>query len=141
MTSLKFSDGSDPVERDSRSLDTATNAGGKSRTIQSQAEDADINTIVRRFGLTGELPVARRVPLDIQHFDADVDYRDCLEAVRAADSSFSSLPAEVRARFENDPARFVDFATDPKNLDQMRSWGLAPAAPVAAPEGAGGAPG
>lgn len=98
------------------------------RTNQDSKEEADINTIVRRFGITGEVPVSLRVPLPEAFFECDVEYRDCLDAIRAAAASFETLPAEVRARFANDPAGLVDFAGDPKNLDQLRAWGMAPPA-------------
>ena len=34
------------------------------------------------------------------------------------------LPASVRARFDNDPSKFVEFATDEANLAELRSLGL-----------------
>lgn len=102
-----------------------------SLAVQSQADDADINTIVKRFGLTGELPLNKRVPLPSDLFVDGLDYRECLEAVKAADASFMSLPAAVRSSFDNDPEAFVAFAENPDNLAKLREWGLAPAAAVA----------
>jgi hypothetical protein len=49
-----------------------------------------------------------------------------------AETAFMSLPAQVRREFDNDPLQFVDFASDPENVPQMRTWGLAP--PEAVPE-------
>lgn len=96
-----------------------------SLAVQSQLEDADINTIVKRFGLTGELPANKRVPLDPDTFYDNVEYRDCLDVVAKANASFMSLPAGVRARFDNDPALFCDFAEVPENYDTLVEWGLA----------------
>ena len=73
-----------------------------SRAVQSQKEEADINTIVRNFGLTGVLPVGVRVP-QYGDFTGTGDYRDCVEAVRAAQESFDKLPATLRAELDNDP--------------------------------------
>ena len=42
-----------------------------------------------------------------------------------ADQAFMELPADVRLRFNNDAGSFVDFASDPDNLDEMRELGLA----------------
>lgn len=98
-----------------------------SLTIQSQREDADINVLVKRFGVTGELPMSQRVPLNLD-VDEVLDYKICMDYVRAAQSSFLSLPADVRASFDNDAARFVAFAEDRKNLEKLREWGLAPKA-------------
>jgi len=95
-----------------------------SLTQQSQAEEADINTIVRRFGLTGHMPQSVRAPT-WGDFDGVWDYRTALEAISEANNAFMEYPAAVRARFENDPAQFVDFCSDPANLGEMASLGLA----------------
>lgn len=108
----------------------------KSRAIQSQRDEADINTIVKRFGLTGELPMSQRVPLNLD-FDEVLDYRSCMDYVIQAQRSFDSLPAEVRSRFGNDHVSFVEWALDPASLPELRKLGLAPEAP----EGSSPAPG
>jgi len=118
-------------------------------TRQSDAADADINTIVKRFGLTGEIPQGARMP-QYGDFDGISDYRTALHAIRDADAMFMALPASVRKEFGNDPAKYVEFCSDPANLPAMRKMGLAPkekvdvidgsprsdvGAPVKAPEG------
>ena len=53
-----------------------------------------------------------------------------------------TMPADVRARFNNDPALFVDFCSDEANLDEMRKLGLAvPASQQGDPEGGTAGPG
>lgn len=96
-----------------------------SKTQQHQAEEADINTIMRKFGITGRVPV---VPLPPTFGDFDIgvsDYQSALHLINAANASFAGLSADVRKEFDNDPGRFVEFCSDPKNIDQMRKWGLA----------------
>lgn len=100
-----------------------------SLTVQSDAEDADINTIVKRFGLTGQLPSNVRVPLASDFVDI-VDFKSAMNALRSAQESFDVMPADVRARFLNDPQVFVEFCTETKdgvlvNLEEMRKLGLA----------------
>jgi phage internal scaffolding protein len=110
---------------------------------QHMAEDTDINKIVERFGVTGQLPVVDRMPLPDDYVGI-TDYQSAMNAVRRGQEAFESLRPEIRARFDNDPGAFVDFALDPKNLDQMREMGLAPAkiqemvapTPQGGPEGA-----
>jgi len=97
-----------------------------SLAVDSLREESDINTIVRRFGLTGRMPSDIRLPTYQNFLDAPDDYRGALDAIRAADASFNRLPAAVRARFENDPAQFVDFCSDPANLPALQEMGLAP---------------
>lgn len=105
-----------------------------SRTIQSQAAEADINNIVRNFGVTGQLPSAVRLP-QYGDFDLVDDYRSAIEAIKRAESDFMALPSSIRSRFANDPQAFADFCLDQSNLPQLREWGLAsaPAAPESPP--------
>lgn len=95
-----------------------------SRTIQSQEEDANINNIVRNFGLTGKLPVVSRLP-EYGDFDGISDYREAIEAVRQAERDFMALPSALRDKLKNDPQRFLEFCEDPANLDELRKYGLA----------------
>lgn len=44
------------------------------------------------------------------------------------------LPAKVRSRFENDPQKFLEFCSDPKNRDEAVSLGLIMSAPASAPD-------
>lgn len=118
------------MDRDLNSVLSGLKCEDPSRTVQSQADEADINTIVRNFGITGKLPEGVRVPT-YGDFEFVGDYKDALAAIQEADKSFFAMPAEVRSRFDNDPARFVDFCSDPSNLDEMRKLGLA--VPAAAP--------
>lgn len=106
---------------------------GPGKTIQSQKEEADINTIVKNFGVTGQLPSNVRVPSYGDFMVVD-DYRTAIEAIRSAEASFLAMPAEFRARLENDPQKFVEFCMDTRNLDEMRKLGLAVPAPALASE-------
>lgn len=112
---------------------------GPSLTQQSQAEDADINTIVRRFGLTGTVPINHRLPQE-GDFEGVFDYKSAMDAITAAQSNFNRYPAAIRARFDNDPGKFVDFCEDKNNLPELRKLGLAPEATDTPPTGAGGTP-
>lgn len=112
---------------------------GVSLTVQAGAEETDINTIVKRFGITGKMPENVRVPLAGDFTDA-FDFRTAMDGINEANRSFAAMPAEVRARFGNDPATFVDFCTKVgtdgslANLDEMRKLGLAVPAKVPDPE-------
>lgn len=125
-------------DRDAASLDSGLACEDKSLTKQSFAEECDINVIARRFGLTGELPQGVRLPR-YEDFSEAFDFHSAMNAIAQANESFSALPAEVRARFLNDPGRFVDFCADRGNRDEAIRLGLidkplpAPAAPAAAP--------
>ena len=42
------------------------------------------------------------------------DFKTAMDQIAAAKSVFASMPAKIRTEFQNDPARFVAFCTDPK---------------------------
>lgn len=91
-----------------RSDESALVCEDRSLAQQSFAEDADINTIAKRFGLTGELPHGVRRPM-YGDFTGITDYRQALDALAEAEDSFMQMPADVRASFDNDPEKFVDY--------------------------------
>lgn len=96
---------------------------GRSRTSQEFAEDADVNVIMARYVKTGTIPVF----LDQQPLVGDLhewSYHDMQNAIADANSAFAALPSSVRARFENDPAKFLEFASDDKNIGELRELGL-----------------
>lgn len=109
------------------------------RTIQSQKQDADINEIVRRFGLTGELPHSVRTP-QYGDFTGVTDYQTALNAVKEAEMAFMTLPAHIRARFNHDPQQLLEWAADPKNAKELKTLGLKDDSQAPAEDGAGGTP-
>lgn len=113
---------------DDVSVETGLECLDPSKTVQDATEDADINTIVRRFGLTGQLPDAVAMP-QYGDFEDVMDYHTAMIAVTKAQDSFMQMPADVRARFGNDPQMFLEFCGDPGNLEEARKLGLAPPAP------------
>lgn len=122
-----------PYNYDTDTRDSAFCCVGESKTSQQFKDECDINTIVRRFNLTGQMPSDVRAP-QYGDFEDVVDYQTALNAVIAAQGSFNALPADVRSRFSNDPGLFVDFCSDPENLPELRKLGLAvPEAAVPSP--------
>lgn len=103
-----------------------------SLTKQSFAEEVDINTIVKRFGLTGQLPENVAVP-QYADFDQVVDYHSAMLQVRAAQEAFMKMPAHVRARFNHDAGALVDFVSDERNRAEAERLGLVVPKVVPAP--------
>lgn len=97
---------------------------------QEFKEEVDINTIVRRFNITGELPQNVRQP-EYGDFTGISDYHSAVTAIAQAHEAFDAMPAEVRERFGNDPGAFVEFCENPANEEEARRMGLVPAAELA----------
>ena len=109
-------------------VDAASIEGGLScpeptKAQQHMADEADINTIVRRFGVSGVLPAGARAP-SYDDFSEVVDFHTAQLAIRRAQESFMALPADVRTRFDNDPGLFVDFCSEESNREELRKMGL-----------------
>lgn len=119
-------------DRNAVSRETALVCKDASRTKQSFKDETDINNIVRRFGLTGELPTSLKVPT-YEDFSAVVDFQSAMNIVIRAEKAFAEMPADVRRRFDNDPGKFMAFVHDDANKDEARKLGLLvpePSAPV-----------
>lgn len=102
---------------------TALDNDGK--TIQSQQKQTDINHILRSYQKTGHLThIAQSVPT-YGDFSNATDYLSAQLLIREAENSFMEIPAEIRARFENDPSLFLEFCSDPENVQEMIDMGLA----------------
>lgn len=100
----------------------------ESKTQQQFKDECDINTIVKRFGLTGELPPDFRAPQS-GDFTGLTDYHSMMTAVREADEAFMQMPAELRTRFSNDPAKLIDFVSNDANRAEAENLGLVPKPP------------
>jgi phage internal scaffolding protein len=99
---------------------------------QNFKDESDINYIVRQFGLTGELPGK---PLSPQYgdFTGVLDYHSAVNAVLAAQDDFMELPAQLRSRFNNDPAELIDFLADEQNREEATKLGLVAVKPISEP--------
>lgn len=120
-------------DMDSVSRETGLACLDESLALQSAAEEADINTIVRRFGLTGELPQDLEMPQSGDYSGA-TDFHSAMNVVRRAQEEFLKVPADIRARFQNDPQMFADFFNDDKNRPEAIRLGLIPEPPVVLPD-------
>lgn len=99
--------------------------GGK--TVQYFKDECDVNNIMEKHRTQGVLWTTKTAPR-YGDFTNVLDYRETLDRLRQAENSFMALPADVRRYFNNDPAEFVEFASDQKNIDELRRLGLAPEA-------------
>lgn len=90
---------------------------------QQFKDETDINNILRQFNVTGLLPQA---PISPRYgdFSGITDYHAALNAVIAAEDEFMTLPAQMRARFDNDPAALIEFLADENNRDEAVKMGL-----------------
>jgi len=108
--------------------DAATNESGlaceePSLAQQHYKDECDINNILRQFNITGLLPES---PLSPRYgdFTGIGDYHTALNRVIAAQDEFEALPAQIRARFDNDPAQLIEFLQNSDNRPEAEELGL-----------------
>lgn len=108
--------------------DAATNESGlhcedASLAQQHFKEECDINTILQKFNITGLLP---EQPLSPRYgdFTGIGDYHTAMNRVIAVQDEFEALPAQIRARFDNDPAQLIEFMENSENRPEAEELGL-----------------
>lgn len=96
----------------------------KTRTQQQYRDECDINVIMRNYRDKGIVPQGTAATAKYGDFSSVDDYLQAQLVIMNANDQFNQLASEVRARFNNDPAQFLTFATDIKNLDAMNDLGM-----------------
>lgn len=104
---------------------------GPSLTKQSMAKECNVNFIVAKYQRTGVFDHVAAFGGRYGDFTA-TDFHEAMNIVAEASSMFEALPSTLRNRFENSPAKFLEFVQDEANIEEMYELGLAerPAAPV-----------
>lgn len=104
-----------------------------SLTKQSMADACDINRIMRRYLVSGTIDHLARHGGQYG-FATSQTFHDAMNIVAVAEQMFADLSSDLRTRFSNDPAKFLDFVQDHRNVDEMRRLGLAKPAVAPAPD-------
>lgn len=98
---------------------------GPTLTQAHFVKDADINEIVKRFGVKdGAIPPMALNPRYFGDFENVPDFREALDNIREANTRFAMLPADIRARFNNNPLDLFAFVENPINEDESVRLGL-----------------
>ncbi|QXP44343.1 MAG: internal scaffolding protein [Arizlama microvirus] len=98
---------------------------GPSATKISHKDECDINSIMRRYEKTGILPDLIKAQPEYGDFAQMASFQEAQNIVVLANEQFAALSAHVRERFGNSPAKFLEFAQNPRNQEEMVSLGLA----------------
>lgn len=104
--------------------ETGLHCTDESKTQQQFKDETDINTIVERFNASGEMPPTGSFPEQEEFIEA-FDYQTAMNVLVKARETFMELPAKARARFDNDPQKFMMFMNEADNQDEAIKLGLA----------------
>lgn len=111
--------------REDGSLDIGHINDKPSLTQQQFASECDINNIMKSYVETGTINHKNPRPGIFGDFSDVKDFKESLELVQYANEQFMALPANVRSRFNNNPAELVEFCNHTTNLEEAISLGLA----------------
>jgi phage internal scaffolding protein len=99
---------------------------------QSGKDEADINIIMAKFGQGQALPENFRPP-QYGDFVGINTYHDAMNQVALANEAFDTMPAEMRARFHNNPVELMAFLDTETNRPEAIKLGLIPPPPEVVP--------
>lgn len=102
---------------------------GASMTKQAFKRECDINHIMAKYQKTGLIDHVNVHQGDYSDLTDVPTYHDAMNKVISANESFATLPSNIRKQFNNNPAEFLDFVSNPDNQDAMRQMGLLPSLP------------
>jgi phage internal scaffolding protein len=110
-------------DKDAASNESGLHCEDASLAQQHFKDETDINNILRQFNITGLLPES---PLSPRYgdFTGISDYHTALNRVIAAQDEFEALPAQIRARFDNDPSKLIEFLENENNRPEAEELGL-----------------
>ena len=96
----------------------------ESMTQQQFKAECDVNNILAKYKRTGMLSHIQKHQGNFGDCSSIEDYQTSLGKLMQAQQSFESLPSELRAKFENDPAQLISFLSDEKNNAEAVKLGL-----------------
>lgn len=98
--------------------------GDESEVQQHCRDECDINFIMARYEKIGIVEHLNERDAQYGDFLSATDYQTAMNAVFEARDAFMSLSSSLRTRFDNDPAKFLEFVHDPNNRDEMIELGM-----------------
>lgn len=91
--------------------DSRVDTGSESMVQQHFKDEVDINTVVRRYGITAGMPFGPDGGM-YGDFTGIVDYDSAVALIKDTEDRFHRIPAEIREKFNNNPGLLVKFAQD-----------------------------
>ncbi|AXH76081.1 MAG: internal scaffolding protein [Microviridae sp.] len=98
-------------------------------TVQADAKEVDINTIVARMEKGKPFPMYNGEPFygDVSNFTG---LQDAIIKIQDAEDLFMEYPADVRKRFNNNYVEFFEFFEDDKNRQEAEELGFIAKKPI-----------
>lgn len=108
----------------------------RSRVKPEFYRESRMSTIIAKYRKTGILGDPARRAAVFGDFSSGADFAEAMRKVTQAQQNFEALPADVRAKFENDPEKLYAFITDPVNKEEAVKLGFKAVEDVTKPDAA-----
>ena len=107
-----------------------------SMTQQHFKDETMIDNILQKYAETGFLtdPFTPKRPIQFGDFSDVKDFQTAQNAIALATEYFESLPANVRASFNNSPQEFLNALNDPEQRSKLEELGFVASEESKAPE-------
>jgi len=92
-------------------------------TEQSHMKECDVNLILKRFDKTGLITHVQKMEARFGDVTG-MEFKEMQDRVAEAKSVFAELPSKVRARFDNNVEKLLEFMEHPENRDEAIKLGL-----------------
>lgn len=97
---------------------------GPGLTEQQHKDEVKVSNILAKYRKTGVMPHVHQYKGTYANFIGHPDFEEAQRAVAAANSMFETLPARVRANFNNNAGEFVHFMNQQDNREAIVEMGL-----------------
>lgn len=86
--------------------------------------ECDIHNILRQYQKTGIITHVQSARPTYEDLPDNADYQQAMNTLLVAQEAFDGLPAAVRDRYGNDPARLLEALGDPDQKEYLREVGI-----------------
>lgn len=97
--------------------------GDPGLTKQAHKDECDIDKIVNKYERTGVVTHLSRSRAEYG-FATSLDLSEAIQILDKATEMFEELPSQLRAEFNNDPGKLLDFIQNPENEERAIEIGL-----------------
>jgi len=96
---------------------------GEGRTKQSFKDECDINVLMAKYLRTGLMTHVNKMLPQFKDVEG-IDFQAAQNLIADAYSMFEGIPSTVRARFDHDPGKLLDWVHNPANAEEAASLGF-----------------
>ncbi len=97
---------------------------GETLTKLSMQDECNVNNIIKKLDKSGILEHVNLMKAEYLDVSRPMDLQTAMQVVMDASEQFVGLPSSIRAAFENDPVKFLNFIEDPANEAEAVAMGL-----------------